>query len=151
MTIRKLQNDDLSERKEIFDLQLRSYQKEADLIQFQDLPPLRETLAQFLADNDQVYIYSINGSVVGAIFFSPDPSRLSINKMIVDPNHFRRGIGRSLLVHLLKNSSFTTCHVSTSAKNIPALQLYLSCGFLITKTEVVEENLELAHLEMHKE
>ena len=80
-----------------------------------------------------------------------DSSRLSINKLIVDPHHFGQGIGRSLLLHLLKNSSFTACHVSTSAKNIPALKLYLSCGFLITKTEVVEENLELAHLEMRKE
>ncbi len=151
MTIRKLQNDDLSEPKEIFDLQLRSYQKEADLIQFQDLPPLRETLEHFLAANDQVYVYLKNCSVVGAIFFSQDSLRVTINKMIVDPHHFRQGIGRSLLMHLLKNSSFTTCHVSTSAKNIPALQLYRSCGFLITKTEVVEEKLELAHLETHKE
>jgi ribosomal protein S18 acetylase RimI-like enzyme len=151
MTLRKLPAEDLDGRREVFELQLLSYQREADLIQYQNLPPLRESLAEFIATNDQTYVYSTNGSVVGAILFSQNFSRLSINKLIVDPHHFRQGIGRSLLMHLLRNFSFTTCHVSTSAKNIPALQLYLSCGFLITKTEIVEENLELAHLEMHKE
>lgn len=58
---------------------------------------------------------------------------MDVQRLIVYPEHFRKGIGRSLVKHVEKlESSAGKLIVSTGAANHPAKNLYLSLGFRMT-------------------
>jgi ribosomal protein S18 acetylase RimI-like enzyme len=150
MKIIKLDKTDHTKIAQIFEIQTRAYQIEATLLGVQTLPPLRETIENIVTSDDDVFVYLVNDQPLGAIFFSKDAYRISINKLVVDPRHFRHGIARAILEHLFKTETFSSCQVSTGARNIPAIRLYESMGFRITNRERKEENLEIVSLEMHR-
>lgn len=127
--------------------QIPSYQVEAKLIGFDGIPPLHDTVESLQGCGETFFVYEVEGQSAGAISYEQEGMEVTICRMMVHPDFFRRGIARQLLCHVLEvvaSSSFV--HVSTGASNEPALALYRSEGFELTEEREVGPGVRLAFL-----
>ncbi|MGG1674416.1 GNAT family N-acetyltransferase [Neobacillus sp. NRS-1170] len=138
--------------KELFDLQRASYLVEAELINFFEIPPLKESL-QDLKESGETFIgYFENSELTGAISYTIQEQVVTICRMVVHPNHFRKGIAQKLLTYVEKNhSDLPIFNVSTGKENTPAKNLYLKNGFQVTGDIEVVPGLFISHFEKRKE
>ena len=132
--IRKIE---LKNRQEVFfllDLQSVSYGVEARLIGFNNIPPLHDTIHTLQLSEETFYGYFINRRLVGALSFKRKNDIVEICRLMVHPDHFRRGIASSLIAFLEeKEEGVRQFTVMTGAKNEPAIQLYKKLGFVETE------------------
>jgi ribosomal protein S18 acetylase RimI-like enzyme len=131
---------DLTDRatvSEVLALQSISYAVEVRLIGAFDIPPLRDTPETLRDCGETFYGYSIGDELVGAVSYKEDGEVLDIHRLVVRPDHFRRGIARSLVGYIANVATDAKrIIVSTGTKNEPACRLYRSLGF--RKTGEVE-------------
>src|SRR3954452_14768339 len=116
-------------------IQHRAYAVEAELLRDNRIPALHETLSDLVAANlhwwvavDEAAGCSGDDHVVGAIGFTAS-AVVDIDRLIVDPAAFRRGIGRALVDRAVSTAAGRAVEVSTGAANVPARRLYESAGF----------------------
>ncbi len=144
--IKQLEHKDLAVAEQILRVQRPSYQIESDLINYPDLPPLHENVAD-IRDSDETFVgYWLDGILAGFLAHEPEKGGILISRMVVHPEFFRCGIGRALLRWLETAVSPTTLTVSTAAKNQPAIRLYQSEGFVIYQQKTLTDGLELVRL-----
>jgi ribosomal protein S18 acetylase RimI-like enzyme len=110
-------------------LQKESYAIEAELIGFQDIPPLLETVEELMDSLETFLGYYIDNKLAGAISYVYENGSLEICRLIVDPVHFRKGIANTLLCRLKKAENPKRIVVSTGKDNHPAINLYKKHGF----------------------
>lgn len=125
-----LTNEDILEQ--LWQLQHAAYRVEAQLIGFEQIPPLLETL-ETLRQCEELFIgYFINEELSGAISYVQDHNReiVTICRMMVHPSFFRQGIAEKLLRHVEKEVPSQGYEVSTGTKNLPAIHLYEKLGFM---------------------
>jgi ribosomal protein S18 acetylase RimI-like enzyme len=141
-----VQNRQLAE--ELFELQKSSYQVEAKLIDFADLPPLRDTIETLQLCDEIFYGHYIEDELVGAISYKLTNSMLDIHRVVVKPSHFRKGIAQSLLTEILSlHTHVNKVIVSTARKNLPAINLYKRFGFYIREEIYVTSQLTLVKMQ----
>jgi ribosomal protein S18 acetylase RimI-like enzyme len=116
--------------RELYELQRAAYLVEAKLIHFYDIPPLKETIDELTECDETFFGYFEKNELAGALSYTIDGHELSICRMIVHPDHFRKGIAHELLHAVEKrNVDISTIKVSTGKENLPARALYLKNGF----------------------
>lgn len=144
--IKRLDLSDEGTVEEIWRLQHASYPIEAELIGFDRIPPLMDTLRSLRECGEQFYGYFVEDELAGAISTeSEQPGELTICRMMVHPRFFRRGIAGSLLDHVLNgNPDVKTFIVSTGLRNTPAVNLYEKKGFVQTSVQEAAPNVPLA-------
>lgn len=143
--------------REFLELQKLAYQIEAELIGYDQLPPLRETIDQLLESTEACLGYYVANKLVGAISYELEQegasiTSLTICKMIVHPQYFKQGIASQLIQHLLDlcaSKQVDEMMVSTGSKNIPAIQLYQKFGFVTHREQRIDANLTLITLKRH--
>ncbi|ETI67096.1 GNAT family N-acetyltransferase [Neobacillus vireti] len=137
--IKKLYLHNLNLVKELFELQRASYLVEAKLINFFEIPPLKESMEELMQSGETFFGYFDGDELAGAISYTIAGSELTICRMVVHPNHFRKGIAQSLLTEVEKNNqNLSELKVSTGKENSPAKNLYLKNGYkLVRDLEVV--------------
>jgi ribosomal protein S18 acetylase RimI-like enzyme len=146
--IRYIDIQDEKHAQRLLELQIPSYLVEAKLLDFYDIPPLQDTTESLQACGETFYVYEVEGVWGGAISYERDGEDVTICRMIVHPNWFRRGIARRLLQHLQAvEASAARFLVSTGAGNHPALALYRKEGFQVTAEREAAPGLTLAFLE----
>jgi GNAT superfamily N-acetyltransferase len=152
--------DDLTQpwAEQLHRLQLAAYGVEARLIGNDGIPALHETVADMLGRRLCWLLAMDDEALVGAAGYrvvawtSNDSTRwdagapgpvdveetLDIDRLVIDPRMFRRGIGRALVGRLLEEAGSRTVVVSTGRDNHPARQLYVRSGFdLVDEVEVI--------------
>lgn len=137
---------------ELYNLQRTSYRIEADLINFYEIPPLVETIEELKKCGETFIGYFAGDELAGAISYTKEEREVTICRMIVHPNHLRKGIAQELLAFVEINlSDYTIIKVSTGKDNTPAKNLYLKNGFhLVGEMEVVP-GLFISNFEKRKE
>jgi ribosomal protein S18 acetylase RimI-like enzyme len=134
--------------KDILKIQIPSYKVEAELIDFYELPPLKDTIESLQQSGETFYGYYISEELSGAISIKTEKSVMDIHRLFVHPNHFRKGIAKKLLDFIqTKGKEFETIIVSTGSKNVPAINFYQKNGFAKTNDMFVDEGLSLTILE----
>ncbi|AKG36343.1 GNAT family N-acetyltransferase [Paenibacillus durus] len=125
---------------DLWSLQHKAYRLEAEWIGFSAIPPLLETRDTLRNCGEDFYgCLSEDGELSGAVATAEErPGSLTITRMMVSPDHFRKGIAGRLLEHVFalypNKERFI---VSTGKKNVPAVSLYRKHGFVpITSSEV---------------
>lgn len=114
-------------------IQRPAYKLEAGLIGFEGIPQLTETLPE-LQNCDETFFGCVDkDALLGFISYRKEDETIDIHRLAVDPDHFRKGIGRLLLAFLLKTFNGMDFIVSTGKANLPAKKLYESFGFIETK------------------
>ena len=129
-------------------IQRLAYQVEADLIGFDDIPALKETRSSLQNCRETFYGYFSQGQLCGAISYQRDARVVDICRLVVDPRHFRQGIGKALVGKVLEvENDAQTFTVSTGSKNTPAVRLYRQYGFVETGRTEVSPGVFLSHFE----
>lgn len=133
---------------EVLKLQLLSYQEEAKLIQFYDIPPLKDRVDKLIECDETFYGYFEGKDLVGLLSFKIEEGILDIHRVCVHPAHFRKGIGMKLLDHIEEmNTVIRKIIVCTGKANTPAIKLYVKKGFCIVRNFKVTEGLIMTELE----
>jgi ribosomal protein S18 acetylase RimI-like enzyme len=114
----------------VLDMQLRSYAVEAEIIGFNEIPPLHDTIHS-LSNSGETFLGCFESeSLVAVISYKFQDSILDIHRLFVDPEYFRQGYaGRMLQAVESAEVGIGKILVSTGSKNFPAVEFYVSRGF----------------------
>ncbi|MET7988733.1 GNAT family N-acetyltransferase [Streptomyces sp. NPDC005281] len=115
----------------LWDLQRASYAVEAQLIGFDGIPPLHESLEQLRACGESFLGVRDELRLVGAVAWTRLPDGvLDICRLVVHPLAHRRGVATALLDALDSIEPAELTVVSTGTANLPAVTLYRRRGFI---------------------
>ncbi len=109
-----------------------AYDQEAALLNTDRSKGIEESATEIQAGN-QYFLGAFDGdNLVGVLCIAPDdePDQLSIDTLVVNPSHQRRGIADLLLAEALHRAQGMALSVCTGAANVPALHLYEKSGFV---------------------
>lgn len=152
MTIRPIDIQDHAQSLRVLDLQMKAYLLEAEIIGFKDIPPLADSIAALKSCGETfVGFYDEADRLAGAIAYDVQDGTLTVCRMMVHPEHHRKGIASALLAYVLDaHRDMRRFVVATGTANVPAVRLYEKFGFVpcgerliapgITLTEMIKEN-----------
>jgi ribosomal protein S18 acetylase RimI-like enzyme len=123
----------------VVELQRRAYRVEAELIGSDRIPSLHETVEELQGSDESFLGAYVDGTLAGAISWRLDAEVLDVHRLVVDPTHFRVGIGTALVrAAVAAEADAIRVIVQTGALNEPAKRLYRREGFVeIDEIEVV--------------
>jgi len=126
--------------KQVLDLQKASYIVEAKLIDFFDIPPLKDNVESIRACEEIFFGYFDTSKIIGIISLKHTDNIIDIHRVAVCPVYFRKGIAQSLLTFIENLDIYTQkIIVSTGKNNFPAINFYLKNGYKIEgETEVAK-------------
>ena len=143
---------DISNRKkaaDVLNIQIPSYKVEAEIIGSYEIPPLKDTVHTLQHCGETFFGYYENEILCGVISIKvdDDDDEVDIHRLIVHPNHFRKGIAQLLLNYIETKFEVETIKVATASKNTPAVRFYKKNGFQNIKELIVNEQLSLTFFE----
>jgi ribosomal protein S18 acetylase RimI-like enzyme len=142
-----IDHKELSAAEEIVRLQKASYIIEAELINFMQIPPILEDPEDIINSTEIYYGYYLENNLAGIISYTIENDVLDICKVAVHPNYFKKGIATQLIKFIQQRPNIRSIIVSTGLKNTPAVNLYISQGFIKTAEREVVEGLFIACFE----
>ncbi|WP_028596192.1 GNAT family N-acetyltransferase [Paenibacillus assamensis] len=146
--IRKLIVDNEVIAQQMLGVQIPSYQVEAELIGFYDIPQLKDTVQTLMSSNETCVGYFVMEELAAFISYTDEGKFIDICRLVVHPDHFRKGIAKKLVAHVIDViANNKKVIVSTGAKNTPAKQLYKQFGFQEMKNIEVAPDLFITLLE----
>ncbi|MBD7945001.1 GNAT family N-acetyltransferase [Psychrobacillus sp. FSL K6-2684] len=147
-----LDHHNQSVAEEMLEVQLPAYRKEVEIIGFDGIPQLKETTEDIKASKE-IYIGKYEKEqLLGFISYEINGDEMDICRLVVHPNHFRKGIASELLKYVLDLApNSVSVIVSTGAKNKPALTLYERHNFSKIKDIEVEPNFFITQLKYNSQ
>lgn len=146
-----IQDAEFDEAQQILELQKIAYQREAELYQDWNIPPLLQTLHQLELEfeNHKILVAKLNDEIVGSVRGYADQGTLHIGRLIVHPDFQKRGIGSQLLKKIEQESKCQRYELFTGQKSIQNIKLYEKLGYQKFKTEKIHDELDFIYL--HKQ
>lgn len=126
---------------ELLALQRAAYAVEAGLIGSDAIPPLHDTAQTLVAAGLTWYGSRDAAGLLGAVAVDAGPGLVDLDRLVVAPRAFRRGVGTALVRHVLALAGPRRVEVSTGRDNTPARALYVRLGFVETGEEEVVPGL----------
>lgn len=145
--IKKFDIRNTKNAKDLLTIQIPSYKVEAEIIGYDDIPPLKDTVNTLKQCGETFFGYYIKEELCAAISVKVIDNEVDIHRLIVHPDHFRKGIAQKLLTFIEGQFDTMTITVATGSKNSPAVTLYMKNGFRITKEVQVNQYLSLTYFE----
>ncbi|MGW9125931.1 GNAT family N-acetyltransferase [Paenibacillus chitinolyticus] len=128
--IRIIDFNDTELVRSLYELQRESYLIEAKLINFYEIPPLKETFEEFQTCGEQFRGYFLDNQLAGAVSCTVEEETVTICRMVVHPDHFKKGIAQQLLNTLESDMGHVSLFkVATGKDNVPAKNLYAKNGY----------------------
>ena len=139
----------LEDLKEILQLQYLSYQSEAALFGSRDIPPLKQTLDEVIAEykNGIVLKMTDDDVIVGSIRAKERNGTVYIGKLMVHPDYRRNGYGRSLLMEIEKYFPDKRYELFTSTRSTDNIRLYRNLGYKMFDCKAVTDELQFVYME----
>lgn len=147
LRIGKAAYDDLPE---ILELQYLAYQSEAALFGGREIPPLKQTLDEVAAEYREGVILKLtdgDGRIIGSVRAKERGGTVFIGKLMVHPDHRRRGYGTRLLREAEAVFPNRRYELFTSTRSLDNIRLYQRIGYRVFDRKKVDDELEFAYLE----
>jgi ribosomal protein S18 acetylase RimI-like enzyme len=142
--IRLLDLNEIEIVRDILELQKASYIIEAELINFYDIPPLKDTIEAIKKCDEIFYGYYINESLAGIISYKISDKVLDIHRVAIHPRFFRLGVAGKLIAFIENlQLDINNIEVCTGKMNTPAVNLYLKNGYKEVKDIEIGEGIYL--------
>lgn len=139
-------NQDVDVANKILNVSLSSYRVEAKLLGLVSFPPMNEKLESIISSQNRFLGFMFEGVLLGVIEVEViGTDSFHINRLVVDPSMFRKGIASKLIGAVLAQEQVVS--VTTATSNSRAMSLYQSHGFTLVNIEVVDNRLALGTLE----
>jgi GNAT superfamily N-acetyltransferase len=145
--ISKAVREDLSG---ILALQYLAYQSEAALFGGKDIPPLKETIEEVIAEYEEGIVFKMtddNGAIIGSVRAHEKAGTAYIGKLMVHPDHRRKGLGKRLLAAVEDYFPGKRLELFTSTRSKDNIRLYESAGYRIFDQKAVDEDLVFVYME----
>lgn len=128
-------------------VQRAAYAAEAELMGFEGIPPLHETLDELVSDEQQWLGRFTGATLVAGLAWEEDgDAGVEITRLVVAPAAFRRGHASALLDAFDERVSGRAVSVSTGSANAPGLALYARRGFEVVGEEEIAPGVGLTRL-----
>ncbi len=125
-------------------IQRLAYRIEAELIGFDGIPALHETIDD-LKNSEEVFAgFFIEDALAGVISYSIKENVLDIGRLVIHPDYFRRGIARSLVGYVESIENVSRIVVSTGKDNHPARTLYERLAYQFVEHVVLPEGVSIS-------
>ncbi|KAF0819975.1 MULTISPECIES: GNAT family N-acetyltransferase [unclassified Cytobacillus] len=147
--IKEINIKDRKAAQQVLRVQLQAYKIEAEIIEYPDLPPLKETADTLRITGETFFGYFIGEELCGAISFKENKDVIDIHRLIVHPEHFRKGIAQKLLNYIERRPMIGKMIVTTGSKNTPAVAFYLKNGFSEVERININESLTITAFEKY--
>jgi N-acetylglutamate synthase-like GNAT family acetyltransferase len=112
------------------------------VLEEKDLQTLRQPEKYILAPGGHIYFASLNNEIVGCCaLIALDPGVYEVAKMAVSEEHRNKGIGKSLLAHVIEAARALGARklvLETNSKLKNAIHVYESLGFRHLDPALVE-------------
>lgn len=143
----RAENPDLQN---ILDLQYLAYQSEARLCNNWDIPPLKQTYQDVVAEFAKSVFFKVTDeheTIIGSVRGYSQNNTFHIGKLMVHPDWQRLGIGAKMLLAVEKLCPSARYELFTSSMSKGNICLYHSVGYTEFKRETISDTLEFIYLE----
>ncbi len=145
--ITKAQKNDLEE---ILKLQYLAYQSEAALFGNKDIPPLKQTLDEVIEEYNEGLVLKMtdeNDVIIGSVRAKEKAGTVYIGKLMVRPDHQKKGYGKRLLLEAEKYYPGKRYELFTSTRSKDNIRLYESAGYIEFDRKAVDDELIFVYME----
>ncbi|MCM3707287.1 MULTISPECIES: GNAT family N-acetyltransferase [Cytobacillus] len=147
--IKEINIKDRKAAEQVLSIQLPAYKIEAQIINYPDLPPLKDTANTLHITGETFFGYFIGARLCGAVSFKEKNDVLDIHRLVVHPDYFRKGIAQKLLNFIEGRQMIKKCIVTTGTKNTHAVTFYLKNGFREVEKIYINELLTITAFEKY--
>ena len=141
---------DYKDLQEILRLQYLAYQSEAALFGSKDIPPLKQTIEEVIAEYREGIILKMvdeNGVIIGSVCAKESNGTVYIGKLMVHPDHRRSGYGARLLAEVEQFYPGKRYELFTSSRSIDNIKLYRKSGYKEFARKAVNDELLFVYME----
>ena len=127
-----------------------AYQSEAKLLNSYDIPPLKQTLPEIQKEfKDGIILKAVNdgSKIIGSVRAYQKDDTVYIGKLIVHPEHQKKGIGTALLHEIEIVCPSARYELFTSDKSKDNLRLYQKLGYKSFKEQEITKELRFIFLD----
>lgn len=146
--VHRLDLGDPAVLRRVWEIQRAAYAVEAELIGFDGIPALHESLDDLRRCGEELLGTGDENGLLAAISWTVhEDGTVDICRLVVHPSGHRRGLASALLDALASEAPTHRTVVSTATANHPALALYRGRGFKEIEQRTVGGDLSLTLLE----
>lgn len=141
-------DSDVHVARRVLEIQRAAYAVEAELVGYDDIPPLHETLAELQARQLVFLGVSADRTLAGVLGYLRSGDAVDIDRLAVDPAFSRRGLASKMLRELfVRERDARRFTVSTGYGNEPAINLYRRFEFELVGASEPVAGVRVMHLE----
>ena len=141
---------DYKDLQEILQLQYLAYQSEAALFGSKDIPPLKQTLEEVIAEYREGIILKMvdeNNVIIGSVRAKESNGTVYIGKLMVHPDRRCNGYGTKLLKEVEQFYPGKRFELFTSTRSIDNIKLYKKVGYREFARKAVNDELQFVYME----
>ena len=141
---------DYKDLQEILQLQYLAYQSEAALFGSKDIPPLKQTLEEVIAEYREGIILKIvdeNDVIIGSVRAKESNGTVYIGKLMVHPDRRCNGYGTKLLKEVEQFYPGKRFELFTSTRSLDNIKLYNKAGYKEFARKAVNDELQFVYME----
>jgi len=141
---------DYKDLQKLLQLQYLAYQSEAALFGSKDIPPLKQTLDEVIAEFREGIILKMvdeNDVIIGSVRAKESNGTVYIGKLMVHPDHRCNGYGARLLAEIERYYPEKRYELFTSTRSIDNIKLYRKSGYKEFARKAVNDELQFVYME----
>ena len=141
---------DYKDLQKLLQFQYLAYQSEAALFGSKDIPPLKQTLDEVIAEFREGIILKMvdeNDVIIGSVRAKESNGTVYIGKLMVHPDHRCNGYGARLLAEIERYYPEKRYELFTSTRSIDNIKLYRKSGYKEFARKAVNDELQFVYME----
>ena len=141
---------DYKDLQEILQLQYLAYQSEAALFGSKDIPPLKQTLEEVIAEYREGIVLKMvdeNDVIIGSVRAKESNGTVYIGKLMVHPDRRCNGYGTKLLKEVEQFYPGKRFELFTSTRSLDNIKLYNKAGYKEFARKAVNDELQFVYME----